>query len=394
MGYKYAVVGAGRQGIAAAYDLAKFGDAESVLLIDQDITHASRAVYDLRKLLPDKAGLFTAVRARADEKEIGNVLGGVNSFISAVPYKFNLELTKTAISVGANMCDLGGNTEIVRKQGGMDASAWRAGISIVPDCGMGPGMNISLATVAMGQIEKPREVLIYDGGLPQKPTPPWNYNLFFDVDGLINEYSGVAYFLRNGKLIKVHALSGLEPFLTEEAGMLELEAFVTSGGLSTMPWTFEGKLERLENKTLRYPGHCEDMRVLESIGLFEKYILRHKSDLCMRDISARDMLGQLLTRKLYDSCVVRDIAIIHVICSGLHADKPKTVYVDLVKRYDEETGLTAMQCLTGWHASIMAILAAEGKIRRGVVPVEDSVPGSLILPEIRRRGLEVKIQEE
>src|SRR3990167_4892223 len=159
MGYKYAVVGAGRQGIAAAYDLARFGYAESVLIVDRDVERAWAVARRLSHLV-GRENIFFPIQAEVGAPEMGNALKGVDAFISAVPYKFNLALTQMAIELGVNMCDLGGNTEIVLKQHEMHDDARAAGISIIPDCGMGPGMNVSPAAAAITSIGKPRELRV------------------------------------------------------------------------------------------------------------------------------------------------------------------------------------------------------------------------------------------
>ena len=146
--------------------------------------------------------------------------------------------------------------------------AKKIGITIVPDCGMGPGMNVTLGLLAMEQLDKPEHLRVWDGGLPLNPNPPWNYSLFFNINGLTNEYDGEAYFLKDSKIDKVPCFEGLEELEFESIG--KLEAAVTSGGLSTMPWTYEGKLNTLENKTLRYPGHWDKMIAYRQLGLFSE----------------------------------------------------------------------------------------------------------------------------
>jgi lysine 6-dehydrogenase len=125
-------------------------------------------------------------------------LAGHHVALSAVPYYFNLPLTRAAIAAGVSFCDLGGNTEIVRQQHGLDAEARAAGVAVVADCGMGPGMGNNLAVYAMGLLDQPQQVMIYDAGLPQAPEPPWNYLATFNIEGLINEYYGGMTVLRGG----------------------------------------------------------------------------------------------------------------------------------------------------------------------------------------------------
>lgn len=382
MGFKYAVIGAGRQGIAAAYDMAKFGEAEEVLLVDINKTAVEEGVKLINDLLERK--IATPIRADVNDIEkLASVLKGVTSFLSAVPYQFNPNLTQLAIRVGANMCDLGGNTDIVRDQLKSNEEAEKTGISIVPDCGMGPGMNISLATYAMSLIEKPREVYIWDGGLPQNPKPPWNYLLTFNIGGLTNEYHGNAYFLQGGGITPVSCFDGYEE-LDFPHPIGRLEAFVTSGGLSTMPWTFEGKLERLENRTLRYPGHWAQFKAFSELGLLNT----ERIEIGDTKIVPRDVFHQLLEPKIIQP-EIRDIGIIKVKCIGESKDSDVGATIDLIDYYDEKTGFTAMQRLTGWHASIISILAAQGKIQRGAVPVELAVPGKIVIEEARRRGFQI-----
>jgi lysine 6-dehydrogenase len=282
------------------------------------------------------------------------------------------------------MCDFGGNTGVVRTQLGRDADAKRAGVTIVPDCGMGPGLNVSLATYVMSLLDEPREVLIWDGGLPQHPEPPWNYAMTFNIGGLTNEYYGHAYFLKGGKVAEVPCFEGYE-ILSFPAPIGELEAFVTSGGLSTSPWTFEGKLQRLENKTLRYPGHWIRLKTFADLGLLEtEPILVDGGKVVPRNVFHALFEPQIRRPEVRDVCIMR------VKASGWKAGRETEAVVDLVDRYDEATGFTAMQRLTGWHASIIAILAARGKLSPGALPVELAVPGKTIVEEARLRGLDIR----
>jgi len=381
--YRYAVLGAGRQGTAAAFDMARFGHAEEVLLVDIDPYAAQAGARRVNRLASRRVA--TPVEADiSDTDQLTSVLDGVSSFLSAAHYTLNPAITEVAIHVGANMCDLGGNTGIVRRQLEQDTEAKAAGITIVPDCGMGPGMNISLATYAMSLLDQPREVYVWDGGLPQDPIPPWNYELTFHIDGLTNEYYGNAHFLRDGQIVEVPCFEEYEE-LDFAPPLGRLEAFVTSGGLSTAPWTFQGKLGRLENKTLRYPGHCAQFRAFAQLGLFELEPVQ----LDGIKIVPRDVFHLLLEPKITQP-QIHDVCVIRAKCTGEKDGRPAEAVVELIDHYDEETGFTAMQRLTGWHASIVAILAAEGRIRHGAIPVEVAIPGPVMVEEAVRRGFSIR----
>jgi lysine 6-dehydrogenase len=383
MSYRYAVLGAGRQGTAAAVDMARFGHAEEVLLVDIDPHAAQTSARRVNRLLGRRVA--KAVQADVhDIHELASVLDGTSSLLSAVHYSLNLIITEVAIQIGANMCDLGGHTGVVRQQLELDTEAKAAGITVVPDCGMGPGMNISLGTYAMSLLDKPREVYIWDGGLPQDPAPPWDYALTFHIDGLTNEYYGNAYFLRDGQIVEVPCFEGFEE-LDFPPPLGRLEAFVTSGGLSTTPWTFQGRLDRLENKTLRYPGHWAQFRAFAQLGLFELEPVQ----LGGVHIVPREVFHLLLEPKITQPDI-HDVCVIRAKCIGEEDGRPAEATVELIDYYDSETGLTAMQRLTGWHASIVAILSAEGRVHRGVIPVEVAIPGPVMVEEARRRGFSIR----
>jgi lysine 6-dehydrogenase len=325
--------------------------------------------------------------AAADAGDVGAVrphLDGAKGCISSVHFTFNLALTRLAIERGVHLTDFGGNTGVVRQQLELDAEARAAGVSVVPDCGMGPGLNISLGTYVMSLLEEPKEVLIWDGGLPQDPQPPWNYACAFALGGLTNEYDGDAYFLRDGRVTPVPCFSGYE-LLEFPEPIGRLEAFVTSGGLSTAPWTFEGKLVRLENKTLRYPSHVAQFNAFADLGLLGlEPVSVGSQQVVPRDLFHALLAPQIQREDFKDVCVMRVKGI------GLTKGRPAEALVELVDRYDERTGFTAMQRLTGWHASIMLIAAVNRQVRPGVVSVEQALPGKTIVDESRRRGFNIE----
>ena len=384
MSYAYAVVGAGRQGVAAAFDLAVRGDASRVLFLDIDARAAHRAAEQVNVL----AGRRVASGALGDasnEPAMVERLSGTQAILSAAHYNVNLGLTRIAAAIGAHMVDLGGNTGVVRRQHDLDADARRAGITVVPDTGMGPGLNVSLAAYAMSLLDRPREVLIWDGGLPQEPQAPWNYASTFAMSGLTNEYDGSAHFLRDGEITEVAAFDDLEE-LRFEPPIGTLEGFVTSGGLSTAPWSWKGTLERLENKTLRYPGHCARFVAYRDLGLLGQAPI----DVAGAPVIPRDVFHALLEPRLgAGPGPVRDVCVMRVVASGELRGSAARATIDLVDRYDETTGFTAMQRLTGWHAAICLELAVRGQLEHGVVAVE-RVPGDLVVAEGRARGWDIR----
>ncbi len=377
--YTYAVLGAGRQGTAAAYDMAKFGNARKVVLGDVDARLAKAAARRVNLLCGLKVaqGSFVDVRRPAQVKRF---LTGIDAFVSAVPYYYNLEVTKAAILARASMCDLGGNTDVVREQLRLDRAAGDAGISVVPDCGFGPGMAASLACYGMSILDRPEEVYIYEGGLPQNPRPPFNYVLTFNFDGLANEYSGNAVFLRGGEIVEVPVFEELESVEIRPLG--RLEAFTTSGGTSTCPWTFKDKLKVFQNKTVRYPGTYEQLRTLHELGLFSDREVKIEG----AKVAPRRMLQALFEPKIRPQGD-KDVAVLRVKCAGEKNGQPTEAVLDVVDFYDDQSGFTAMERTTGWHASIVAIMMAQGETPRGAKPLEVAVRGFSFVQELRKRGI-------
>ncbi len=381
--FVYTILGAGRQGTAAAYDLAKFGRAREIIMADFDRQTSQDAAQRVNRLVgrPVAQSLRLDV---ADLVALEKALRGVDVTLSAVPYYFNLEIAKACIAAGSSFCDMGGHTGVVRQQLALDAEAKAAGISIVPDCGMGPGLNVSMAAYVMDLFDEPRTIHIFDGGLPQEPLPPWNYQVTFHINGLTNEMDGQAVFLRDGNLTYVDTLSEAE--FIEFGPLGRLEADVTSGGLSTSPWTFEGRLQEYSNKTLRYPGHYEWLRAFKELGLFCEEPLQVNG----KEIVPRQFYHALLEPKI-TAPEIRDVCLIRVIGNGIKDGQKASITIDLIDYYDAETGFTAMERLTGWHCAIMMGFQARSRVPAGALPVEIAVPAADIMQALGERGIEYEV---
>jgi len=382
MAYSYIILGAGRQGIAAAYDLALFGEASHITLADVDGALARAAADRVNQLVHGGAAQALALDVR-NEEAVRDAFKAYDVVLSAVPYFYNLALTRIAIESGASFCDLGGNTEIVRRQHALDREASRAGVSVVPDCGMGPGMGNTLAVYAMGLVGEAEHVYMYDGGLPQRPRAPWNYALTFNIEGLTNEYSGGMTILRNGELFHAPCFTELEMIEIPPIG--KLEAFLIAGGVSTAPWTFHGKLQTYQLKVLRYPGTFAQLKSFSDLGLFDlKPVQVGGNDVTPRRVFHALFEPQVRQENVEDVCIVRVKAV-----GKIHNQRSEAV-VEVIDYHDPATGFTAMQRLTGWHMSIVAAMMARGEIPAGAVPLELAVPGSAFVQEARRRGLRIE----
>ncbi len=382
MMYTYAVLGAGRQGTAAAYDMARWGGADRVILADLDPEVARRAAGRVNALLSTPVAEPAQVDV-TDPEAVERLLAGVDAFLSAVPYYYNLDITRVAIRVGAHMCDLGGHTGIARQQHSFDAEARAAGISIVPNCGQVPGMGTSLIVYAIELLDEATDAYMWDGGLPQNPRPPFDYLLTFHIAGLTNEYAEPAVFIRDGQVVEVEPITELEVVeFPEPIG--SLEAFVTAGGLDTMPWTYEGRLRTLQNKTLRYPGHFAQLRAFFDLGLW---------DLIPMPVGDVEVVPRDVFHALFEPKVTfpgdKDLIIVRIKAVGKKGGRDAEAMVEAVDTFDQETGFTAMEQGTGWSAAIVAEMMVRGETPRGAGGVETMVPARPFVEALRQRGFSV-----
>jgi lysine 6-dehydrogenase len=383
----FAVIGAGRQGTAAAYDLARFGQSDEVFVADRDLSLARQASERVNHLLGKPIASPAVVDAR-DPAGVERWLRQhrVRAFVSAVPYFYNLGLTRAAIACGCGMTDLGGNSDVVCAQLDLSPQAAASGACIVPDCGQVPGMGTSLIVYAMEQLDEPRQVTMWDCGLPADPQPPWNYRLGFSIEGLTNEFFGDCLYIRGGRTVRIPALEELE-MVEFPAPIGALEAFTTAGGLTTAALTYAGTLDLLQNKTLRYPGSFAQLKVIQQLGLLGT----DPVEIGGARVSPRQVLHALWDPQIRAAPSERDLIIIRILARGFKQGKPADTWVDLIHYADETTGFSAMEQGTGWHAAILTHAIADGKVPAGVVPVEKAMTGADFVAQAAERGFVVTL---
>ena len=194
---KILVLGAGRMGLGAAFDLAHSSETEAVTVADLDLERASSVVASIKseKLTPARIDV-------TDDREVAELMRGHDAVISCVVYRHNLRLARAAVEARVNFCDLGGNNSVVSEELALDEAARQAGINIIPDCGLAPGMVSILAAHGAQAFEHLEAIHLRVGGLPQNPRPPLNYQIVFSVEGLINEYVERARVIRDGKIVE------------------------------------------------------------------------------------------------------------------------------------------------------------------------------------------------
>lgn len=357
-GLSLAVVGAGMMARAVAFDLVRRPEVERVLVTDE----SPARLRELKGWLASPK-IRTARADAGDDAAMAGLLSGFRAAVSCVPYFHNLALTRAAIAAGCSLCDLGGNNDVVREQFALNARAKRAGITVVPDCGLAPGLVSVLAADAVARFDRCDSMRIRVGGLPRRPRPPLFYRIVFSANGLINEYAEPCLVIRNGRKRTVPPLADVETL--RFPGFGRLEAFNTSGGSSTLPDTLRGKVRNLDYKTIRFPGHCAQFRLLFDLGLASD----EPVEIAGREVSPRAVLVHRLERTL--GFETDDVVLLRVDATGRRAGRAERVRYTLVDFADRRRGLTAMMRCTGFPAALVALTLARGEaLRTGVAPGE------------------------
>ena len=380
---KFLVLGAGMMGRAAALDLARSEGVEEVLLADRDQERLEAA----RDFVGSEKLLATPVDVTKLDAVVA-LMRGRDAALSAVPYRFNYLLARAAVAANCNFCDLGGNNSIVEQELELDPAARDAGITIVPDCGLAPGLVSILSADAASGFDELEAIHLRVGGLPQHPKPPLNYKIVFSPAGLINEYKEDALVIRNGELETIPSMTELEE-LEFPPPFGKLEAFVTSGGSSTLPRTFLGKVKELDYKTIRYKGHCQQLRTMLELGLGDEEPMTVDG----QELVPRRFFETLLQNKLSDDD--GDVVLVRVVAKGKRDGEKKTRSYTIIDHADQERGLSAMMRMTAFPAAIVAQLQASGAlIQKGAVPQELCVPPGLFIKELEKRGVKIEITEK
>ncbi|HEY3538230.1 MAG TPA: saccharopine dehydrogenase C-terminal domain-containing protein [Trinickia sp.] len=281
---KVAIVGAGLIGHTIARMLGGTGDYE-VAAFDRDPVV-------LEKLAAQ--GISTYRVDSADANALKAALNGFDALVNALPYYLAVNVAAAAKAAGVHYFDL---TEDVRATHAIRSLADGAAHAFMPQCGLAPGFIGIAAHELANRFSQVRDVKMRVGALPQFPTNALKYNLTWSVDGLINEYCQPCEAIRDSRKQWVQPLEGLEHFSLDGT---EYEAFNTSGGLGTLCETLSGRVETLDYKSVRYPGHRDLMQ----------FLLED-----MRLASDRDTLKSMMRRAVPSTA--QDVVLIFVTVTGM-----------------------------------------------------------------------------
>jgi saccharopine dehydrogenase-like NADP-dependent oxidoreductase len=377
---KVLILGSGNIGSVAAEDLAKSISSIQVVVADKNETRAK----DVAERIGGNNVSWIQLDA-TNHSKLANALKDFDLVMGFLPGKLGYSLTKACIDAGKDLVDVSYMSENPLT---LTDNAIKAGVTIVPDCGLAPGISNILVGHAAAKLDKVQTVHIMVGGLPEKPVPPLGYVITWSPENLIDEYMRKARIVKEGKIIEVEALSGLEEIEFPEFG--KLEAFYTDG-LRTLPQTITDAYDMWE-KTLRYPGHAEKIKLLKTLGFFEEEQIAVDGV----SVSPRRLTVKLFEQKLRKP-EVKDVVALKVEVSGVKNGRQTRYVYHLLDYYDEKLGITAMARTTAYSASIIAQLMLKKALKeKGVVPTENIGKNDalfkLFLDELEKR--EIRIAKE
>ena len=372
------VLGYGNIGSVLATDLAQSMPTVEVVIAGRrkDRAEATATVINRENV----SGI--RLDADADDYVLVDAMKKFDLVIGALPGDIGYRSVKAAIDAKVDMVDV---SYMAENPLTLDEDAIKAGVTIVPDCGVAPGLSSILVGHAVSKLDHVEYIHIMVGGLPEEPVPPLGYTLTWSIEGLIEEYTRKAKIVKNGEVVEVEALTGLVD--VEFPGVGKLEGFYTDG-LRTLLHTVKGVRDMWE-KTLRYPGHAEKIKLLRALGFFDEYPIEVEN----AHLAPRKVTLKLLEKKLQRP-EIKDILAMKVEVSGI-AEKSKKRYVyHLLDRYDQEHGVTAMARTTAYPASILAQLIAQGVIKeKGVIPLEklgiEEEVFNKVLAELEKRQVKI-----
>ncbi len=376
------ILGAGMMGRAIAFDLSRFSSFDDILLGEKDSRTRSSAKRFLQGTRV-KVKTLDAERTPEIKKQVqkGDVV------ISALPYRYNYRLAKLAMQAKTHFIDLGGNNTIVDNERRLFPQAKKNHVTIIPDSGLAPGLVSIITRDIVDHLDTVDFVKLRVGGLPRYPKPPLNYQIVFSPYGLINEYVEDALILDQGKIrnkksmTEVESLEFPKPFGT-------MEAFLTSGGCSTLPRTYKNIIRYLDYKTIRYPGHCQKIKAILDLGLAEETKINCNG----QRIAPRDVFASLLMKNV--PTTGEDVVLLKVISQGIKQGMKRSREYLLIDYYDRKHNVTAMMRTTGYPAAITAQMIENETIQEpGVFCPEEIIPPTVFFNELKKRDIQLSISD-
>lgn len=375
---KITVIGAGAIGSAVAYELVAQSEVTQVQVCDA----RSRSLQELHEQLQNPKLRSFQVDVR-DANVLEPILNGSACVIGCAAPELNPPLAGLCLHLGIPFCDLGGNDRLVHEELALDAAAKAKGIWIVPNCGLAPGLANILCLHGISQFDEVEAAHLRVGDVPLHPEPPFNFRISWSAEKILDDYTHPVLLLEDGA-VRQHDPLSFEERLFFPAPFGEMEAFCTAGGLSTLTDQLVGQVKTLDHKTIRWPGHANQMRFLLGLGFGEDRSIDVRTHLSYRDVLVRRMRQRL-------GGDYEDAVLMRVLIQGRRGGKACSLVYEMVDLYDPERGMTAIRRCASIPTALVAYMVASQQVAEGggAAPPENVVPHERYLSLLAERGLHI-----
>ena len=368
---KVIVLGCGLVGELITKDLAKDKDFQ--------VTVADIDEKKLEKLAKEAGiqGIRTDLSISSDIKKI---VAEQDIVIGAVPGFLGFNMLRSVIDAGKNVVDISFMAEDTLS---LDELAKKKGVTAVVDMGVAPGMSHMIVGYTDSLLDETESATILVGGLPVIREWPYEYKIAWSPKDVIEEYIRPARLIECGKIVEKPALSDLELVNLPQIGTLE--AFNTDG-LRSLLYTL--KIPSMKEKTLRYPGYAEKMRMLRETGFFSDTAIEVNGV----KVKPIDLTSKLLFPKWELKEGEEELTVMRVIVQGKKEGKRLCYTYDLLDYYDKNEKATSMSRTTGFPCAIMVRLVAQGEFQYpGVCPPEyigrEHKIYQIVMKELEKRNI-------
>ncbi len=379
-------LGLGLQGKAVIHDLSRNDGISEIVVAEMDPRTAGEYLQQHGYTRSRVVGLDAS-----DENQLRSLIAAVRPdvLVSMLPADFNYPMARAAVEAGCNFV----SSSYAGRVNELDAGARDRGVTVLPEMGMDPGIDLVLARLALGELDEVHGLYSYGTGLPERSCAdhnPLHYKITWTFDGVLKAYKRPARMLRQGREVTI---AGEEIFKEEHGHTVEIEGL---GPLEAYPngdaihyvdvFGLGDTIRDMGRFALRYPGHRSFWLQMAALGFLEDAPLVVGRD----EISPRQFLVRHLTPRLQFAPHERDVIVLRVKAWGRKEGRSRRVTYQLVDYRDLATGLFAMNRTVGYTASIGAQMILDGRIAaRGVLSPTRDVPAEDLLRELKSRGMTI-----
>jgi len=385
---KILLLGVGLQGKAALYHLVNSSAVTKVIAADANYNDLSAYVESLKtdKVTPIKLDV-------RDSAQVVKQMQLVQAVIALLPQQFRLEVAKLAVENNIHFIE---TSYTMPEYGELDKLAKEKNITLLPECGLDPGIDLVLAGRAVREFDEVHELLTYGTGIPELEAAdnPLKYKISWTFAGVLSAYQRPSRLMKNGQIIELtpsEMFDAANIHIVDVEGLGSMEAYYNGDAVKYLDILgIKDTVTDTGRYTLRWPGHSAFWKIMVELGFLREDPIKVNG----QEVSPRQFVHNLLLPQLQYQENERDVAAIRIEATGLKNGKRKRVIYQMIDRRDLGTGLLAMQRTVGYTTSIGAQMILNGQIqKRGVLTPTHDIPSDIFIEELKKNNINVQRQE-